>query len=158
MQPNIGIQEQHRAIIANELAKLVADEYLLYTKTRNAHWNVIGPDFSAMHAFFEGQYDQLDEIIDDVAERVRSLGHRAPGSLAEFLELTQLEESPRTTRTSLDFIEDLLADHESIIRTQRPNIERFEAELGDAGTSDFITALVEQHEKMAWMLRAHLVE
>ena len=158
MQTNIGIHDRHRSQIANELSKLVADEYILYTKTRNAHWNVVGPDFSAMHAFFESQYDQLDEIIDDVAERVRSLGHRAPGSLAEFLELTQLRESPRTTRTSLDFIEELLADHEAIIRTQRPNIERFEAELGDAGTSDFITALVEQHEKMAWMLRAHLVE
>ncbi|MEL6275871.1 MAG: ferritin-like domain-containing protein, partial [Bacteroidota bacterium] len=93
MQPNIGIQEQHRSTIASELSKLVADEYILYTKTRNAHWNVVGPDFSTMHAFFESQYDQLNEIIDEVAERVRALGYRSPGSLQEFLDLTQLSES-----------------------------------------------------------------
>lgn len=156
MKTNIGIQEDRTQAVAVQLSKLVADEYVLYTKTRNAHWNIEGPDFHNMHLFFESQYEQLDEIIDSVAERVRALGHYAPGTLKSFLSLTHLTEYSERENTSKGFIQELLADHDSIIAFLRENIEPFANEYRDAGTSDFITGLMEQHEKMAWMLRAHL--
>jgi starvation-inducible DNA-binding protein len=156
MKTNIGIQEDRTQAVSVQLSKLLADEYVLYTKTRNAHWNVEGPDFHNMHLFFESQYEQLDEIIDSVAERVRALGHYAPATLKSFLQLTHLSEYSERENTSTGFLTELLADHDSIITFLRENIEPFANEYRDAGTSDFITGLMEQHEKMAWMLRAHL--
>jgi starvation-inducible DNA-binding protein len=156
MKTNIGILEDRTQAVAVQLSKLLADEYVLYTKTRNAHWNVEGPDFHNMHLFFESQYGQLDEIIDNVAERVRALGHYAPATLKSFLQLTHLTEYSERENTSKGFLKELLADHDSIITFLRENIEPFANEYRDAGTSDFITGLMEQHEKMAWMLRAHL--
>ncbi|TWV98951.1 Dps family protein [Chitinophaga pinensis] len=155
MNTNIGITEANRQQVSNQLAKLLADEYVLYTKTRNAHWNVEGPDFHSMHLFFESQYNQLDEIMDSVAERIRSLGHYAPATLKSFLELTHLTEYSERQNDSLGFIKELLGDHESIIEFIRGNIDAFANTFKDAGTSDFITGLLEEHEKMAWMLRAH---
>jgi len=156
MTTNIGITDKNRQAVAEALSKLLADEYVLYTKTRNAHWNVEGPDFHAKHVFFEGQYGQLDEIIDNVAERIRAIGHYAPATLKAMLELTHLTEQSRSKNDSAGFITELLADHEAVIIYIRENINRFANELGDAGTSDFITGLMETHEKMAWFLRAHL--
>ncbi|RYG46653.1 MAG: DNA starvation/stationary phase protection protein [Chitinophagaceae bacterium] len=155
MKPAIGIKEENRKEVALQLSKLLADEFVLYTKTRNAHWNVEGPDFHAMHLFFEGQYNQLDEIMDSVAERIRSIGHYAPATLKSFLQLTHLSELNERDNGSKDFIRELLDDHESIIEFIRTNINRFANDYGDAGTSDFITGLMEDHEKMAWMLRAY---
>jgi starvation-inducible DNA-binding protein len=83
MKTNIGIKEEGRKAVAEQLAKLLADEFILYTKTRNAHWNIEGPDFHAMHIFFESQYEQLDEAMDSVAERIRKIGHYAPGTLTQ---------------------------------------------------------------------------
>lgn len=156
MEPKIGIKPEHLSAIAQALSKLLADEFLLYAKTRKAHWNVEGADFYDKHKFFESQYEQLDEIMDEVAERVRSLGHYAPGTLAEFLKLTHLSEQLRQENDSKGFIKELLIDHESIIIRLRENINRFANEYQDLGTSDFITGLMEEHEKMAWMLRSHL--
>jgi starvation-inducible DNA-binding protein len=156
MNTNIGIADKNRKAVAGELAKLLADEFLLYTKTRNAHWNVEGDDFHSMHVFFESQYDQLAETVDSVAERIRQLGHYAPATLKEFLELTHLSEESRAKNDSQGFIKELLADHESIIIFLRENVNRFADDFKDAGTSDFITGLMEEHEKMAWMLRSHL--
>jgi starvation-inducible DNA-binding protein len=156
MKANIGITDKNRQAVANELAKIVADEFLLSTKTRNAHWNVEGPDFHTMHLFFESQYRALDENADSVAERIRSLGHYAPATLTEFLELTRLTEKRGSKNNSESFIKDLLGDHEAIIISLRENINLFANNYGDASTSDFITGLVESHEKTAWMLRAHL--
>lgn len=156
MNTNIGITDKNRKAVAVELEKLLADEFVLYTKTRKAHWNVEGADFHATHVFFEQQYEQLDEVMDSVAERIRQLGHYSPGTLKEFLELTHLSEESRAKNNSQGFIKELLADHESIIVFLRENVSRFAEELKDAGTSDFITSLMEDHEKMAWMLRAHL--
>jgi len=156
MNTEIGISENNRSAVALELSKLLADEFLLYTKTRNAHWNVEGPDFHSMHIFFESQYEQLEEVVDSVAERIRTLGHYAPATLAEFLQLTHLTEKSDRQNTSAGFIKDLLADHEGIIIFLRENITPFASKYEDAGTSDFITGLLEQHEKLAWMLRAHL--
>jgi starvation-inducible DNA-binding protein len=156
MQPNIGIKPENLTEVAKTLSTFLADEFVLYTKTRNAHWNVEGPDFHDKHKFFESQYEALDEIMDEVAERIRILGHYAPATLKDFLQLTHLTEQIRSKNDSQGFIKELLGDHESIIVSLRENINRFANELQDAGTSDFITGIMETHEKMAWMLRAHL--
>jgi starvation-inducible DNA-binding protein len=156
MNASIGITPANLQAVATELSKLLADEFVLYTKTRNAHWNVEGPDFHTKHIFFEKQYEQLDETMDSVAERIRQLGHYAPATLQSFLQLTHLTEKLGQPNDSLGFIRELLTDHENIIIFLRENINRFANEYGDAGTSDFITGLMEEHEAMAWMLRAHL--
>ena len=156
MKTQIGIKPEDSVQVADSLNKLLSDEHVLYIKTRNAHWNVAGPDFVAQHKFFESQYDQLEEIIDDVAERIRAIGHYAEATMEDYLKLTQLNEKARTKNDSLSFIKDLLSDHESIIMTLRENINRYVNEWHDMGSSDFITSLMEIHEKMAWMLRAHL--
>lgn len=156
MNTSIGITPKNRQAVATELGKLLADEFVLYTKTRNAHWNVEGPDFHSMHLFFEQQYEELEDKVDEVAERMRKLGHYAPATLQSYLQLTHLTERSREKNDSLGFIRELTEDHESIIVFLRENIKPFADEYGDAGTSDFITGLMEEHEKMAWMLRAHL--
>lgn len=157
MNTNIGISPKNLQAVSIELSKLLADEFVLYTKTRNAHWNVEGKDFHSMHLFFESQYNQLDDVMDSVAERIRQLGHYAPATLQSFLSLTHLTEKSGEKNDSMGFIKELVMDHESIIVFIRENINRFANEYGDAGSSDFITGLIEEHEKMAWMLRAHLV-
>jgi len=156
MLTKIGIKEENLAAVAYSLSQILADEFVLYTKTKKAHWNVEGPDFHSKHLFFESQFQQLDNIIDSVAERIRTLGHYAPGSLKEYLELTHLSEQSRESNDSNGFITELLADHESILIHLRENINRFGTVLHDLGSSDYITGLLETHEKMAWMLRAHL--
>ncbi len=156
MKTAIGIKRKHTLAIAHVLSKILADEYVLSTKTRNAHWNIIGPDFYDKHKFFETQIDQIDAFIDDVAERIRMIGHYAPATLKLFLELTQLTEMTREKNNSQGFIKELLADHEAIIITLRENIRPFSTEFGDLGSGDFITGLMEAHEKMAWFLRSHL--
>jgi starvation-inducible DNA-binding protein len=156
MEAKIGIKQEYLAAVAQSLSRILADEFVLYTKTRKAHWNVVGIDFLAKHKFFEEQYGQLEQIVDDVAERIRSLGHYAPASLKEYLELTHLSEQSREKNNSAGFIKELLADHESILIHLRENINNYVTALHDAGTSDYITGLMETHEKMAWMLRAHL--
>lgn len=156
MKASIGITPANLQAVSTELSKLLADEFILYTKTRNAHWNVESPDFHSMHIFFEQQYEALDEVMDSVAERIRQLGHYAAGTLQGFLSLTHLTEKSGQRNDSMDFIRELLTDHENIIIFIRENINKFADEYGDAGTSDFITGLMEGHEKMAWMLRAHL--
>jgi len=156
MKNYIGISDENRQAVAVQLTKLLADEYVLYTKTRNAHWNVEGPDFHSMHLFFESQYQQLDEIMDGVAERIRSIGHFAPATLKSFLSLTHLTEVVDSKNDSMTFLKELLEDHTSIIEFIRGNIEPFASKYGDYGSSDYITGLMEQHEKLAWMLKAHL--
>ena len=156
MTPKIGITDANRQAVALELAKLLADEYVLYTKTRNAHWNIEGPDFFEKHKFFEMQFEQLDEIIDKVAERIRTVGHYTSSSLASFLKLTHLSETPAPKNDSQAHLKALLSDHESIIIYCRENIHQIAIEYHDFGTSDFITGLMEAHEKMAFFLRSHL--
>ena len=147
MKANIGLTDGNSHAVATELNKLLADEYVLYTKTRNAHWNVEGADFYNKHLFFETQYEQLDEIIDNVAERIRAIGHYSNATLKAFLSTTHLTEKSSEKNTSDGFIKELLADHESIIIHLRENINLFANTYNDAGSSDFITGLLEQHEK-----------
>lgn len=156
MKTSIGISDANRKIVAGQLDILLADEFVLYTKTLNAHWNLEGPDFHSVHLYFEELYEQAQEIVDSVAERIRQLGHYAPASLKDFIKLTHLTEQLTGSNNSLDLIKNLLGDHESIIEFIRGNVKEFDEAHKDAGTSDFVTGLMEKHEKIAWMLRAHL--
>ncbi|GAB3276683.1 Dps family protein [Larkinella harenae] len=156
MKTSIGIAAEKREVVAHQLAKLLADEFVLYTKTLNAHWNLEGIDFHSVHLFFEDLYTQSAQIVDEVAERIRQLGHYAPATLKNFLQLTHLTEQDEDGNNSRSLIKKLLSDHESIIAFIRSNINEFAEAHRDAGTSDYITGLMEKHEKIAWMLRAHL--
>ena len=156
MEPNIGIASSDRAGVVGVLNTLLADEYVLYTKTRNYHWNVVSPRFNDLHKFFESQYEAIDELIDDVAERARTLGGHAVGTLAEFKQLGRIKEEPGRRPAARQMLQDLLADHEAIVQVLRKDLQTAMDKHGDAGTSDFLTGLMERHEKMAWMLRAFL--
>jgi starvation-inducible DNA-binding protein len=156
MPVNIGIADDDRQRVVAILNILLADEFLLYTKTRNFHWNVTGPQFNDLHKFFEAQYEALDETIDAVAERARSLGGRAFGTLEEFRASARLGEKPGTAPPARDMLATLLADHEALIRTLREDITAVTERYQDVGTADFLTGLLEEHEKAAWMLRSFL--
>jgi starvation-inducible DNA-binding protein len=154
MTPNIGLTGKNQAAVVAILNTVLSDEYVLYTKTRNYHWNVVGPQFNDLHKFFEAQYEALDEVVDDVAERARSLGGNALGTLAEFTRQTRLKERAGEYPSARAMLADLLADHETLIRQLRADLDVVMDKHHDAGTSDFLTGLMEKHEKMAWMLRA----
>ncbi len=155
MKANIGIPEKNKQAVASILNILLADEHILYTKTRNYHWNYEGDNFMEMHKLYEGQYDELATIIDEVAERIRMLGHYPEGRLKDFLQITRLQEQEYTTDQKKQ-LKNLLADHESIITGIRKVIGEINDNWKDAGTADFITGLMEQHEKTAWMIRSYL--
>lgn len=152
LKTQIGLSDAQRESVCKILGGVLADEYVLYTKTRNFHWNVSGPRFNDLHKFFEGQYDDLAEKIDEVAEHIRSLGHLSPGSLSEFSRLARLKDHSGPA-TASQMCAALLADHEALIRQLRADVDSVTGQ-GDAGTSDFLTGLMEEHEKMAWMLRS----
>ena len=156
MKTAIGLSHEQREGVGKILNTLLSDEYVLYTKTRNYHWNVVGPQFNDLHKFFETQYGELNVIIDDVAERARAVGVRAFGTAAEFSHHTRLTEQPGRYPGAREMVTNLLNDHEAIIRHLRVDLEACAQRHQDAGTSDFLTGLMEQHEKMAWMLRAYL--
>src|SRR3954467_13663211 len=155
MKPNLGILDDHLQMVAEELNKLLADEVVLYFKTRNYHWNIEGSSFYELHNFYEQQFDQLDEIMDDVAERIRIIGHYTEARLADYLKLTSLLESPYTNAEN-DQLKNLVASHETIIHNLRRLITLFGDKYKDLGSCDFVTQLLGKHEKMAWMTRAYL--
>jgi starvation-inducible DNA-binding protein len=158
MKTNIGISESNRADVSEILAKLLADEFVLYTKTLKAHWNLEGHDFHTKHVFFEEHYNAIKTFTDSVAERIRKIGHYAPGTLREFLDLTHLSEKYEGNNTSNDYIVALLADHGTIIQYIRENISKVGEDYKDVGSEDFLTGLMQEHEEMAWMLRATVVK
>lgn len=151
---NTGISEENSKKVADALNQVLADEFVLYTKTLNFHWNIEGRDFHALHLFLEEQYNQLQIIIDSVAERVRKVGHFATGSMNEFLNSASLSEHAGAASVSEEMIAELASDHDSMIRKTRTLIDDFEEKYDDAGSADFITGIMKEHEKMAWMLRA----
>lgn len=154
---NIALNEDTRKTVSDELNKILSAEHVLYIKTRNYHWNVVGPQFHSLHQLFEEQYTALEQSIDEIAERIRSLGYNAMGTMGEFLKHSNLaEEAPGTYPAAGDMVARLVEGHENNIRTLREKIDMIEEECGDAGTADFLTAKMEEHEKMAWMLRAFL--
>ena len=153
---NTGLDEEALKGVPEILNRLLADEYVLYTKTRNYHWNVVGIQFNDLHKFFEGQYEELNEIVDDVAERARSLDAWADGTLQEFSANTRLAEHPAEHPEARAMIARLLEDHETLVRTLRVDLDICVDRYHDIGTNDFLTGLMEKHEKMAWMLRSFL--
>lgn len=154
-QINIGITEKNRQRAAEGLSKLLADEHILYNKTRSYHWNIEGANFMELHKLYEDQYTEVADIIDDVAERIRTLGHYAEGRLQELLKLTNLEE-PAIPTSQKEQIPLLIEDHETIINNLRRLITELEDDYKDVGSSDFATGLLQQHEKMCWMLRSYI--
>lgn len=153
---NIGISDKNRQTIANQLSIILSDEFVLYSKTLNAHWNIEGPDFHAAHLYLETLYNEQQGIIDTVAEKIRALGHYVSAQLNKYLELTHLSEDSLKKNDSQTFFKDLLDDHESIIVFIRENIKPIADELKGEGISDYVTGLMEYHMKTAWMLRSHL--
>ncbi|MEX0672389.1 MAG: DNA starvation/stationary phase protection protein [Candidatus Babeliales bacterium] len=150
---NIGITPHYRTTVTKQLEVLLADVYLLYTKTLKYHWNVEGPFFNDLHKFFAQLYEQQFTMIDRVAERIRALGTKSPGSLAEFSQKSTLKEAPGKHLSAQAMILDLLSDYQSIIRAMR-SIAQNSATSNDAGTNNFMGDLIEKSEKTAWMLRA----
>jgi starvation-inducible DNA-binding protein len=155
MQPKIGITEKDLDKNIALLSTILADEVTLYTKTRKFHWNVCGESFMELHKLFEAQYSELEETIDAVAERISKLGGKAIGTMKEFTQLTRLKESPGKFPAQKEMITELLSDHESIIVLLRKDIEA-STKNKDAGTADFLTGLMEEHETTAWKLRRYL--
>lgn len=152
MKIEIGLTDDQRSAIAKELSKLLADTYTLYIKTHNFHWNVTGEHFNSLHKMFEGQYLGLAEAVDEIAERIRALGHRAPGSYAEFSELTSLQEE-REAPAANEMIRQLTRGHEKVTATAR-DILAIANEANDQPTIDLLTRRMLSHEKKAWMLRS----
>lgn len=152
MDTEIGLEGVVRKQVAQHLGLLLADCYILYTKTQNFHWNLIDPRFYSIHVFLQKQYEELAEGIDELAERIRMLGEIAPGSLKQFLEMTSLSESDGIL-SGKAMISELLKDHESITRFLRERI-RLISELADEGTADLLIKRIAFHEKSAWMLRS----
>lgn len=151
----IGLSGETREKVAQMLSQMLADQHVLYIKLRNYHWNVTGMAFKPLHELFEEQYTQLAEFIDDTAERIRSIGFFTAGSMEAFRSQSRLVETDHLDGNAQKMIENLLRDQEAMIQILRHNVSELE-NLGDAGNADFLTALLEEHEKMAWMLRAHL--
>lgn len=157
IKPNIAIEEKDRMAVAEMLQAILADAHLLYMKTRKYHWNVQGPRFHMLHVLFEEQYTLIAGAIDEIAERIQMVGCMANGTLAEMLERGQIKEQPGVNPPAQQMVADLLADHETIIRTLRDSAEQAEKH-DDMGTNDFLIGLMQAHEKMAWMLRATLTD
>lgn len=153
MEANIGLSLKTRVEVAKLLNVLLSDVYLLYTKSLKYHWNVKGIVFHDFHALFKEQYEQLLDIADEIAERARALDEDAYGTMAEFSKNARLKEEPGKNPDALGMIKQLLTDHETIIRQLRKDIQKT-ADLGDMGTNNFLTDIMERHEKIAWMLRA----
>jgi len=151
---DIGISKKDRAAIAQGLSHLLADTYTLYLKTHYFHWNVTGPMFQTLHLMFETQYNELWLATDLVAERIRALGHPAPGTYSEFVKLTSIKETPGVPKAT-DMIRKLVEGHEAVARTARslfPVADKAE----DEATADLLTQRIQVHEKTAWMLRSLL--
>lgn len=151
---NIGIEESDRKKIAEGLSRLLADTYTLYLQTHNFHWNVTGPMFQTLHLMFESQYTELALAVDLIAERIRALGFPAPGTYAEFVELSSIKEERGVPRAE-KMIEILVQGQEAIVRTARSIFDVVE-HVRDEPSADLLTQRMQTHEKTAWMLRSLL--
>lgn len=156
MKPEIGITEKNLDKSIKMLSTILSDEMTLYVKTRKFHWNVSGESFMELHKLFQSQYSELEETIDLVAERINKLGDKAIGTMNEFSGLTRIKESPGEYPSQTGMIKELLVDHESVITELRKDIAACDEKNKDAGTTDFLTGIMEQHETTAWVLRRYL--
>ena len=151
---DIGINEPGRKQIADGLAKLLADTYVLYSKTHSFHWNVTGPNFPQLLALFGAQYNELWTTLDELAERIRALGVLAPASAKAMAAAASIKEAEGAPAANA-MVRELLAGHEAAIKTARPIVELAQGG-GDEGTADLVIGRIQAHEKAAWMLRATL--
>lgn len=151
---NIGISSEDRAAVAQELSKLLADSYTLYLMTHNFHWNVTGPMFNALHQMFMDQYTETWNALDEIAERIRALGHYAPGTYAEYGKLSTIAE-PQGVPSAMEMIEMLVKGNEAVAKTARAAFAKADA-ANDQPTADILTQRLDVHEKNAWMLRSML--
>ena len=151
---DIGIAESSRVEIADGLSRLLADTYTLYIKTHYYHWNVTGPMFNSLHLMFENQYNELATAVDDIAERIRSLGCFAPGTYHEFSRLTAVNED-KDIPAAKNMIENLVQGQETVVKTARSLIPLVN-NANDEATADLLTQRIQLHEKTAWMLRSLL--
>jgi starvation-inducible DNA-binding protein len=156
MVPQLGLSKENRIGVINLLNTVLADEHVLYTKLRNYHWNVVGPQFHALHEFFEDQYNEVKEVGDEVAERVRAHGGHAIGTLTEFIQQTRLVEQPDTYPSAHTMVSDLVSDHEAMVRHLREDAAQCAGTYEDVATEDLLIGLIQKHEKMAWMLRSFI--
>ena len=154
MDIQIGIQTEQRQAIADGLSRLLADTYTLYLKTHNYHWNVTGPMFNTLHLMFETQYNELSLAVDLIAERIRALGHIAPGTYAAYSRLSSIKEEESIPKAQ-DMIRQLMEGQEAVVRTAR-SIFPVVNEASDEPTADLLTQRMQIHEKNAWMLRSML--
>lgn len=152
---NIGISPENRMAIAKGLSKLLADTHTLYLTTHNFHWNVTGPMFSTLHNMFREQYTELWKALDPIAERIRALGHWAPGSYQQFKSLSSLTDAPTTPPKAREMVEVLVRGHEAIVSTAREVFPIADA-ASDQPTAELLTQRLDIHEKAAWMLRSLL--
>lgn len=158
MKPNLGITAKNLNSVNEVLNKVLADGNVLYIKLRKFHWNLSGDNFMELHLLFEAQYNAVAEAIDEVAERISTLGGVAIGTTSEFAKMSQLKENPGKLPGNQEMLKELVSDHESIVKALRKNLDTVEEKYGDAGTSDFLNGLMQQHEKMAWKLRKYFKE
>jgi starvation-inducible DNA-binding protein len=156
MKPEIGITEKNLNKSVVLLSVILSDEMTLYIKTRKFHWNVSGDSFMEIHKLFQSQYTELEETIDLVAERINKLGSKTIGTMKEFSQLSRLKESPDKYPVRKEMMKELLADHESMTVALRKDIEECNDKNKDAGTADFLTGLLQQHETTSWILRRYL--
>ena len=153
---DIGINKKDREQIADGLSHLLADSFTLYLKTHNFHWNVTGPMFNTLHVMFMGQYTELWNALDEIAERIRALGVAAPGTYREFAKLTVIKESEGVSNAT-GMIRQLVAGQEAVVKTARGMFAIVD-KAGDEPTADLLTQRMQIHEKNAWMLRSLLEE
>jgi starvation-inducible DNA-binding protein len=153
--PNLSTTEADREQIADALSQLLADSYTLYLKTHNFHWNVTGPQFGELHTMFETQYTDLATAVDEIAERIRALGHLAPGSYSAFSARTTIPEASEGKTAAMDMVAALSQDHETLAKSAAAAIAVAEA-AGDEPSAGLATDRQEIHEKTAWMLRSYL--
>jgi starvation-inducible DNA-binding protein len=156
MKTNLGLNDEARLEVGQILNLLLADESVLYATTRDYHWNVTGPEFASLHKQFQEQYEQIAGWIDDIAERARAIGVGARGNWADLAKAARSSADPGIDLAAEHMIAELLALHEDLIVQLRKDSMECNTRFKDAGTTDFLTGLMEQHEKTAWMLRAQL--
>jgi starvation-inducible DNA-binding protein len=155
MKIDIGIEPGAREKVAHSLSEMLADTYTLYLKTHNYHWNVTGPMFDTLHKMFEAQYNEMWVAVDELAERIRALGHPAPGSYAAFGKLARVSDAGDGVPEAKQMIRQLVEDHETVVRTAR-GVLKVASDAGDDVTEDLVTGRMQVHEKTAWMLRSLL--
>lgn len=155
MKISIGLSAVQLKKSIDMLSTVLSDEMTLYIKTRKFHWNVSGESFMELHKLFEHQYKELEAIIDEVAERIGKLGGKTIGTMNQYAQHTRLKEWPDEYPNQMKMIEELMEDHETVIKELRKDVDKCE-ENGDAGTTDFLTGVMKEHETIAWTLRRYL--